>query len=620
MNNKLNNKISLIKILLIYAKPQGKLLVLLILISLIATIFATLQPAILSGFVNVVVTSQDANTKPVESNVSADSGVQEIFNLNKLGSIVQSLIDDNLTYGDDDIWKSLSALSLVFIVISFLVSVFNYLSEVVGRLIRARATTHVRSEVISHILFQNLSFVLNNRSGELISRIILDATNTAHGVGPLIKSFVYNSTLILMYSMYLFSTSIFMAFAVIVIILLQLIFTRVLKGPVKKVERGFYDYQAALTSSIQELLTTIRVIKSFGAEELEEKRMHARVIDASNADFRQGLVRRIEQPTRAFIDSLSMLGILIVGILEIRSGGLNLSGFLLFLLIGKLIISPINNLAVSLTWAHAVTASFERVNAILSSESDIKDGVILKDTFNRELEIKNIVFSYGKTVAINNISLDINKGEVVALVGPSGAGKSTFVDLLLRFYDVGAGSILVDGIPIKECQVMPYRKLFGVVPQECLLFNDTIYNNISFSNEMITREQVIHAAKIANAHEFILELQDGYDTTVGDRGLKLSGGQRQRISIARAVVNNPMILILDEATSALDSYSEKTVKVAIDNILKDSTAIIIAHRISTIKNADKIVVMNHGSVEAIGTHDCLLRESKTYAILCEQQL
>jgi len=280
------------------------------------------------------------------------------------------------------------------------------------------------------------------------------------------------------------------------------------------------------------------------------------------------------------------------------------------------LITPINKFSVNFVWMQSLLASYDRLYEIFQTESKVKEGSIKIDSFKNNISFNDVHFGYDGSNVLENVSFELKKGEVLAIVGPSGAGKSTLSDLILRLYNPSKGSIKIDGVDLKLLNGNDYRRIFGVVSQESLLFNDTISNNITFGREFNNHKQIEAVAKIANIHEFIANLSNGYETLVGDRGVKLSGGQRQRVSIARAIFSSPEIVIFDEATSSLDSESEKKVQAAVENILSNSTAIIIAHRLSTILHADKIMVLNEGKIEAIGRHEGLLEKSKTYKRLC----
>jgi ABC-type multidrug transport system fused ATPase/permease subunit len=285
------------------------------------------------------------------------------------------------------------------------------------------------------------------------------------------------------------------------------------------------------------------------------------------------------------------------------------------------IINPAKDLSKALYSVQKVKASLDRIDMILQAVNplqEVKNPVEVKP-FSEKIEYKNVSFKYTDRYVLKNVDLTIEKGKMIALVGQSGSGKSTMVDLLPRFYDVEEGEILIDGVNIKNMTLYDLRSFMGNVNQEAILFNDTVFNNIAFGVKDATEEQVIEAAKIANAHEFIMEMEDGYQTNIGDRGGRLSGGQRQRLSIARAVLKNPAILILDEATSALDTESEKLVQEALERLMRTRTSIVIAHRLSTIRNADEICVMSEGEIVERGSHDELLAQNGLYAKLCAMQ-
>jgi len=292
---------------------------------------------------------------------------------------------------------------------------------------------------------------------------------------------------------------------------------------------------------------------------------------------------------------------------------------ILFTYVARSLIAPINQLATSALWMQSVSASSGRIHALLAERPRIVDGAAIKTTFDSSLCLERCSFSYDGRLAIDDLSLEIHKGEFIALVGPSGAGKSTLADLLLRLSDPDSGRILIDGVDLRTLSQRHYRGMFGVVSQDNLLFHDSVRNNIRYGRDDITEARVIEAARLANAHDFIMTLPDGYDTIVGDRGVKLSGGERQRVAIARAIVHEPQILILDEATSALDSASERLVQQAINEVVGRTTAVVIAHRLSTVTHADRIVVLNQGRIEAVGRHQQLLETSATYRSYCELQ-
>ena len=382
-------------------------------------------------------------------------------------------------------------------------------------------------------------------------------------------------------------------------------------------------------SQVEETLGGLRIVKAFNAESKMSKRF-----DSITESFRKKISRvstrqALAHPLSEFLGTLMILVVLCFGGSMIIRGKSFFGGsfidaptFIFFLIILYSVIEPIKELSKAAYGIPKGLASMERINKILDAESPIKESSnpISIDRLEKGISFKGVNFSYseGKEI-LSDINLDIEKGKTIAIVGESGAGKSTLVDLIPRFYDVSSGSITVDGNDIREIKIKDLRNLLGNVNQDPILFNDTIFNNIAFGVENATKEEVIAAAKIANAHDFIMEKEEGYDTNIGDRGIKLSGGQRQRISIARAILKNPPILILDEATASLDTESERAVQEALERLMSSRTTIAIAHRLSTIKNADEIVVMNEGKIVERGRHDELLALGGYYRKLHDMQ-
>lgn len=611
-------KFSFVTLLSKYARPLWKYISLLILITLLANIFTTFQPVIISGVINIIMEAKGGQFQLEEEKKEPKKSVK-IFDLNHLGTHVDKIIKKISNNSKGNIWISLRLMAGIFLLIVFLASILNYFALLVSRWIRSRSTQFIRNDILKHLLSLSIGFFHNQKSGELISRIMQDTKNTAQGLGPLVRSLFHQGSLIIIYSIYLFSTSAWLTIGAIGMILLQFGITGIIKRPIRRTVKNVFSKMGLLSATLQETFTSIRVIKSFSAENYEMSKLKKDIDQARIANFREGIIRHIEPNARIFLDSFALIGILLIATIQLMNNSISIQGFVLFIFVGRLLITPINKFAVNITWIQALLASYERLNELFSQKPEVKDGSIIKNDFKKELYIKNIFFSYGSESVINGITLKLKKGEIIAVIGSSGTGKSTLMDLILRLYDPQKGEILIDGTNLKKLKIENYRKIFGVVPQESLLFNDTIANNIQYGREELAREDIINAAKTANAHNFIMEQSKGYNTVVGDRGVRLSGGQRQRIAIARAIVSKPQILIFDEATSSLDTESEKQVQKAIDQILKNSTAIIIAHRLSTIMHADKIVVIKNGKIEAMGKHKDLLKSSKTYYRLYKLQ-
>ncbi len=620
MSQNHSHKATLFSLLSHYARPVWKEISVLVFITLIANFFTVAQPVIVSGIINViteyksgtVLASREMNSSVVQTN---------FFNLNNIGGRVKDFMQGVIPYEGAGIWTMLLFMLTAFLLCVLLSAALNYLALVITRWVRTRCTHLIRRDALQHLLNLNLGFYHNQKSGELISRIIQDSHNTGQGLGPLVRGYLHHSVLIVMYSTYLISTSLWMTVCTFFMIMLHFGLTELIKRPVRRTTRKFFDKVADLTSTLQETLTSIRVVKSFGVEDYEMEKLDKDLNNVRKAGFKEGVIRHIEPHVREFLDAVAFVGIFLVAAIQLMNESLSLQGFLLYIYVGRLLIQPVNKFAVAVTWTQALLASYERLNELFAHTSQVKDGPVFKPDFRESIQFQNVSFTYDiySEFSLKNLNINFKKGESIALVGPSGAGKSTLTDLILRFYDPQAGEILMDGMDLKKLRISSYRKLFGVVPQESLLFNDTVANNIVFGRDGLTRADVMEAAQLANAHEFIQDLPEGYDTYVGDRGVRLSGGQRQRIAIARAIVAKPEILIFDEATSSLDSHSEKQVQKAIDSVLERCSAIVIAHRLSTILHADKIIVLNKGRIEAIGTHPELLKISSLYQQLYHLQ-
>jgi subfamily B ATP-binding cassette protein MsbA len=610
-----NSRISLKEPIKRYALPLWKELLLLIALALFATILTTMMPLFISVLLEIVISSDTLG----ENLPNSDKPFLSFFDLNTVGEKLKVMFLGNTELiGDNKLQATIDIMKL-FLVFAFLGALFNYAAQTCSIWLKTSSTRLIRKDISRHILSLDLSFFHSRKSGELISRFTQDATNTAIGLGPLLHGFIHHGTLILIYSVYLFSTDYFLAIGVLIIIGLQWSVTKIIKNPVRKSERKNFDKIANIISTIQETFTNIRVIKSFGADDFELRRINKDIDVSMRAERNAGIIKAIEPHLRTFLDNFAIAGIFIIGVIQLQREELTIQGFLLFMFIGRLLITPINKFSVNFIWMQSLLASYDRLYVILNTKSKVEDGNLEINSLQENIIFNDVSFSYDDLNVVENLSFNIKKGEILAIVGASGAGKSTLSDLVLRLYNPNKGSISIDGVDLKLLNGNYYRSMFGVVPQESLLFNDTISNNICFGRKFLDHKKIEESAKVANAHEFIISLPNGYETIVGDRGVKLSGGQRQRISIARAIFSSPEIVIFDEATSSLDSDSEKKVQTAVENILSNSTAIIIAHRLSTIMHADKIIVMNKGKIEAIGKHKDLLATSDTYKRLCYLQ-
>ena len=488
--------------------------------------------------------------------------------------------------------------------------------------IRTGVVRDIRNQINRKITELPLGFFSEERKGDIIARVSGDVNEVETSIMSSLDMLFKNPILIIIYLIGMIVIS--WQLTVFVLVLLPL--AGYVMGQVgKKLKRKSLEGQqqwGGLMSQIEETLGGLRIIKAFNAE----KKIQAR-FENSNDRFRRTTIRiyrrqQMAHPMSEFLGTATIAIVLWYGGTLILSNHstIDASTFIYYLVIFYSIINPAKDLSKSVYAIQKGLASMDRIDKILKAESNINDPADPKKIeLNKEIRYNNIWFKYQHDWVLKGVDLVIPKGKTVALVGQSGSGKSTLVDLLPRFYDVDKGSITIDGTDIRDASLYDLRGLMGNVNQEAILFNDTFFNNISFGVEGATLEQVKEAARIANAHEFIMASEDGYNTNIGDRGGKLSGGQRQRISIARAILKNPPILILDEATSALDTESERLVQEALENLMRNRTTIVMAHRLSTIRNADEICVMHEGEIVERGRHEELLDLKGYYKRLCDMQ-
>ena len=489
--------------------------------------------------------------------------------------------------------------------------------------LRTGVVRDIRIMVYSKVMYLPLSFLSEERKGDIIARMSGDVGEIENSITSSLDMILKNPILILSYFTTLIITSWQLTlFTIIVLPAMGWVMGRV--G--RKLKRQSLEAQnkwSETMSQLEETLGGMRIIKAFIAEE----KMIQRFVKCSNeyrdAVNRVAMRQSLAHPVSEFLGTVLIVLVLWFGgsLILNASSTINASTFIFYMVILYSVINPLKDLSKASYNIPRGLASMERVDKILKAPNNIverPDAAHIHE-MKEGLEFHHISFSYGTHEVLHDVSLSVRKGETIALVGQSGSGKSTLVDLVPRFHDVQQGEILIDGINIKDVQVMDLRGLIGNVNQEAILFNDSFFNNIAFGVENATMEQVIEAAKIANAHDFIMETEKGYDTNIGDRGCRLSGGQRQRISIARAILKNPAILILDEATSALDTESERLVQEALERLMKTRTTIAIAHRLSTIKNADRIYVLYEGRIVESGKHDELVKKNGYYKRLHDMQ-
>ena len=482
----------------------------------------------------------------------------------------------------------------------------------------------IRVQVYNKVLSLPLGFFSQERKGDIIARMSGDVNEVENSITSSLDMLIKNPILILFY----FGTLLFTSWQLTLFTLLVVPAMAWGMGALgKRLKRDSLEAQdkwSDTMSQVEETLSGLRIIKAFNAEE-KMKRRFRRTADEHKRLVNKVAIRQASaHPVSEFLGTIMIMIVLWFGGTLILNGNDSFDAptFIFYMVILYSVLQPIKDLSRASYNIPRGLASMERVDKILKAENNIKEiaAPVQVTGFNDKIEVKNVFFSYnGEKEVLEDINVTIPKGKTIALVGQSGSGKSTLVDLIPRYHDVESGSISIDGVDIRNLSIHGLRSLIGNVNQEAILFNDTIFNNIAFGVENATMEQVVAAAKIANAHDFIMEKEKGYETNIGDGGRMLSGGQRQRISIARAILKNPPILILDEATSALDTESEKLVQEALDRLMSSRTTIAIAHRLSTIKNADEICVMQDGRIVERGRHEELIRLNGYYKKLNDMQ-
>lgn len=596
-----------------YGKEMWRKGLLAFLFLLLYNIFNAVSLAMVIPFLDILFTG--APEKPVSRPQLDFSGITELKS-----SAFQWLEYSISYYGKSEV---LFWFCLFLVIAIFLKSIFRYLSSFLIVPLEQGIIYKIRENVFRHLTRLSLAFYTKKRKGALISIVVSDVQVVQESVVGNIQSVIRDplTMLVFLVTMLIISWKLTL-FTLIVLPLTGWLITALSKSLKRRANKG-QERLDSLISIVDEFVTGIRIVKAFNAEAFEVAKYQTQ-----NREYYHTQVA-ISRRSDLASPATEVLSIFVVAVIILYGGNLILnntselkpSEFLGFIALFSQFLAPIK------TFSHAVSriqkgvASFDRIEKLLNENitvAEIEGGKVLNG-FQDKIEFNSVWFRYQDRDILKNIQLTIKKGETIALVGPSGAGKSTLADLVPRFYDPHQGNICIDGVSLKEANLASVRNLMGIVSQEGILFNDSIYKNIAYGDTRVSMEEVIEAAKIANADEFIRAFPEGYYTTLGERGTRLSGGQRQRIAIARAVLKNPAILILDEATSALDTESEKLVQEALDKLMKNRTSIVIAHRLSTILNADRIVVLDQGEIVESGSHEELLQRNGIYRKLYEIQ-
>ena len=513
-------------------------------------------------------------------------------------------------------------LAAVAIIISFLSNLFRYLGSWTIENMRTRTLQKMRNEMFSRVMDMNVGYFSDQRKGDIISKITSDVGVVQFCITNTLQVSFREPFLIVGYIVMMIAISWELAiFSVLFLPLVALLIGNIVKR-LRHPARTNQKRMGEMVSTLDESLSGIKVIKSYNATEYIKQKYYDISADLARLTLSMARRQQLASPMSEFLGITAVGVILVFGGTLVSRGALDPGGFIAFVAIFSQITRPVRTFIDQFANINQGIAAGERIFSIIDTKPEIEDKPDARELkgLRDKIEFRHVHFSYdGTREVIDDISFEIRRGQTVALVGPSGGGKSTLSELLPRFYDPTSGEILIDGISLRDYTQESIRAHMSVVAQDTVLFNDTIEGNIAMGRPSATHEEIVEAAKVANADSFIRECPEGYDTNIGDRGVKLSGGQRQRLSIARAVLKNPEILILDEATSALDTESEKLVQDALNNLLKGRTSVVIAHRLSTIHNADKIIVVDHGRIAEQGTHNELMERNGIYAKLIEMQ-
>ncbi len=519
---------------------------------------------------------------------------------------------------------TLKVLCLMILAVFLSKNIFLYLKNILMMFVQIHLITDLRNQLYQHFQSLSLSYFHQRKSGELTSIIINDVSNLRRALGTSFHQLLVEPINLLVFSILLFIISWKLAIMSLIVIPLAGLTIMVIGRSIRRKSKRTAAKIAGITNIITETLSSIRVVKAFGMENYEIQRFFQETRRFYLLVVRRAKLRLLASPITEILGVMMGVLMLWIGGLEVLNGkGLTSEDFLRFIFLLFAMMDPMRKLGNVNVEMQTGAASAERIFNILDTPPTLLDGkrAVEIKTFENEIAFNNVNFSYDGTdkTILKNITLTIKKGSILALVGPSGAGKSTVADLIPRFYDVTGGSIKIDDLDIRKVSLKSLRSLMGIVTQETLLFNDSIKANIAYGQKDMDMDQVISATKAANALEFIETMPMGFETIIGEKGVKLSGGQRQRLAIARAILKNPPILILDEATSALDTESERLVQEALETLMTDRTVIVIAHRLSTIQNANKIIVLDQGEICEEGTHSELIQLKGHYKTLYDNQ-
>lgn len=604
-------KINKFNRVLAYVKPYWGSVTMNIVFVVLSTIFSLFSFSMIVPFLNLLFNPDNLITVKPEFSLSSDALLET------MNYYISAII---IAKGQK---MALLFICAMLVFAFFLRNLTTYMASYYMASVRVNSIKDMRAAVYNKILVLPLSFYSRQKKGDIMARITTDLQEIEVSIMNYLDVFIKSPITIIAYFAYMLGVSWELTLFVLCVLPIGGIVIGKIGKSLKKDSKEGQTRLANIIANIEETISGLRIIKAFNAIDYTNEKFEEQNEGYSKLLKSVHRKRDLSSPMSELLSAVVISIVLWFGSTLILSGSASITAanFIAYIIVFSQIIPPAKSFSHGFYNLQKGMASAERVFEILDADEVIfeKDNAKHITEFKESIKYNNVVFRYGKDDVLKNINLNIEKGKMIALVGESGGGKSTMVDLLPRFYDVCEGSITIDGTDIRDYKINDLRALMGIVSQESILFNDTVHNNIAFGMKNATREDVIEAAKVANAHDFIMQLENGYDTYIGDRGMNLSGGQRQRLSIARAVLKNPPILILDEATSSLDTESEKLVQDALSKIMSNRTSVVIAHRLSTIQNADDIVVLAKGHIVEQGKHDELIAKNGVYKRLTDLQ-
>ena len=604
-------KISKFNRVLRFVKPYWGSVTMNIVFVILSTIFSLFSFSMIVPFLNLLFNPDNLLTVKPEFSLSSDALLET------MNYYISSII---IAKGQK---AALLFICAMLVFAFFLRNLTTYMASFYMASVRVNSIKDIRSALYNKVLVLPLSFYSKQKKGDIIARITTDLQEIEVSIMNYLDVFIKSPITIIAYFAYMLGVSWELTLFVLLVLPIGGVIIGKIGKSLKKDSKEGMTRLSNIIANIEETISGLRIIKAFNAIDYTNEKFEEQNYGYSKLLKFVHRKRDLSSPMSELLSAVVISIVVWFGSTLILSGSASITAanFIAYIVVFSQIIPPAKSFSHGFYNLQKGMASAERVFEILDADEFIVEKADAKHIieFKDSIKYNKVFFRYGKDDVLKDINLTVAKGKMVALVGESGGGKSTMVDLLPRFYDVCEGNITVDGVDIRDYKINDLRGLMGIVSQESILFNDTVHNNIAFGMQDATREEVIEAAKIANAHDFIMQLENGYDTFIGDRGMNLSGGQRQRLSIARAVLKNPPILILDEATSSLDTESEKLVQDALAKVMSNRTSIVIAHRLSTIQNADEIVVLAKGNIVEKGKHDELINKNGVYKRLTDLQ-